>query len=349
MHRDNTRLIVLVATAFCISAHAQQTASELHLQSPQDPRTPALLETCSNPPPPAAPRRSGSPASIAALPAAPISTAIPGVIASGQTWTLRWSTPGNNADGIIAAPGGGVIVAGNDSGNVVRIDSDDSISILYTDTNTGGAVSRSKTGRLFLAERGFNPAITLLEPDRHVHASRFNGEPLDCIGGVMNDLAADSKGGVYFTYGGLFYANVDGVITEYGQDLQTNGIVLSPNEQTLYVTNGRTLAAFDVNSDGSLSNQREFAQLRGPRGDGSTVDAAGRLYVSTGAAVDVFSASGEYLGTIPGPDGLHGVAFSGPDKRTLYAIIYIGAGPNGPESQVVSIPALAQGYTGRAK
>jgi sugar lactone lactonase YvrE len=79
------------------------------------------------------------------------------------------------------------------------------------------------------------------------------------------------------------------------------------------------------------------------------VDAAGRIYVSTGAAVDVFSAAGDYLGTIPGPDGLHGVAFSGPDKRTLYAIIYSAAGPDGPVSQVVSIPTLTQGYPGRAK
>jgi sugar lactone lactonase YvrE len=314
-----------------------------------------LLETCSNPPPLApargGARRGGGPAPAPApVPASePVSDAIPGVIAAGQTWTLRFSTPGNNADGIIATADGGVMVAGNDDRNIVEIGPDDSVTVRYTGTNTGGAVSRSKTGELFLAERGFNPAITQIEPERRIHANRFNGEPLDCLGGVMNDLAADSKGGVYFTYGGLFYADASGEITRYGENLQTNGIVLSPDEETLYVTNGPTLAAFDVEPDGSLSNQREFAQLRGPRGDGATIDAEGRLYVSTGAAVDVFSANGDYLGTIPGPDGLHGVAFSGPDKRTLYAIIYIGNGPNGPESQVVSIPALAHGYTGRAK
>ena len=67
---------------------------------------------------------------------------------------------------------------------------------------------------------------------------KYNGDPIDCIGGSLNDLAADSKGGVYFTMGGLFYANPKGEITKYGENLTTNGIVLSADEKTLYVTNG---------------------------------------------------------------------------------------------------------------
>ena len=61
------------------------------------------------------------------------------------------------------------------------------------------------------------------------------GEPLDCAGGLLNDVTADSKGGVYFTKGGVHYANAQGVITRYGT-VGGNGIILSPDEQTLYVT-----------------------------------------------------------------------------------------------------------------
>ena len=104
-----------------------------------------------------------------------------------------------------------------------------------------------------------------------------NGDPLDCLGGVINDLTADSKGGVYFTMGGLFHADAKGTVTRYGENLSTNGVVLSPDEKTLYVTNERTVAAFDVQADGSLKNQRQFVELPSGGGDGLTVDSQGRL------------------------------------------------------------------------
>lgn len=87
-------------------------------------------------------------------------------------------------------------------------------------------------------------------------ASAFNGEPIECVGGVLNDLVADARGGV--------------------------------------------VVAFDVPADG-------------------------RLYVATGSSVDVFAANGEFLGSIPGPQGLHGTAFGGRDKKTLYGIVFHGA------------------------
>ena len=135
-------------------------------------------------------------------------------------------------------------------------------------------------------------------------ANKINGDPLDCLGGVLNDIVADSKGGVYFTMGGLFYADPKGNVTRYGQNLTTNGIILTPDEKHVIVTNGPALAAFDVSPDGSLTNQREFAKLEGGgNGDGSTFDAAGRLYVTSNPGVQVFSPEGKYLGIIPTPRG----------------------------------------------
>ena len=227
-------------------------------------------------------------------------------------------------------------------------------TIIHKDTNTGGALSRSKNGALFVASRGLHGGVMQLEPQRKVLASTFKGEPLECVGGVLNDLSADSRGGVYMsiTGAGVFYADPKGVVTEYGGGIVgANGIILSADEKTLYVTNGGVVIVFDVRPDGSLANWREFAKLRGGQGgDGSAIDNEGRLYVATGASVDVFAKDGNFLGSIPGVPGLHGVAFGGKDKKTLFAIVFYGAwGTPSARNQMLAIPTLAQGYTGRAK
>jgi sugar lactone lactonase YvrE len=301
---------------------------------------PASANTSAPPPEPAAP---------------PASTAIPGVIAAGQAWKVVWSWEGNNADGIIAGDDGTMLFANNDASNVMKLDPATGLAtIVHSDTNTGGALTRSKKGALFLAARGLNSGIVQLEPQRKMLASSFRGEPFECVGGVVNDLVADARGGVYVsvTGGGLFYANPQGVVSQYGEGVMVaNGIILSPDEKTLYVTNGGVVLAFDVQPDGSLAKQREFGKLRGGQaGDGSAVDEQGRVYVATGASADVFAPNGEFLGTIRGPQGLHGVAFGGKDKKTLFGIVFYGAwGTPSARNRVIAIPTIAQGYTGRSK
>ena len=49
-------------------------------------------------------------------------------------------------------------------------------------------------------------------------------------------MTADSKGGVYFTMGGVYYANPQGVVSGRFGIVGGNGIILSPDEKTLYVT-----------------------------------------------------------------------------------------------------------------
>jgi len=318
-----------------------------------------VIAGCQNPPGPFSIGGGQSASANAAPPPAPAlpppSSSIPGVIAAGQTWRVAWSWEGNNADGMIAGDDGTLLFANNDASNVMQLDPETGLAtVLYSDTNTGGALSRSENGALFLAVRGLGVGIEQLEPQRGMFASSFNGEPLECVGGVMNDLVADARGGVYFSVsgGGLFHANPQGVVSQYGEGvLGANGIVLSPDEETLYVTNGPVVLAFDVQPDGSLRNQREFGRLRGGQGgDGSAVDQAGRLYVATGASADVFTPNGEFLGSIRGPQGMHGVAFGGKDKKTLFGIVFYGTwGTPSARNQIVAIPMIAQGYTGRAK
>ncbi len=318
------------------------------VQAAQDSREPDVLKTCKVPPPAGrggrGPGRGPAPA---AGPREYTVMGIDGVIAAGQMWKEILPIDGNNADGIIATKDGGILMAQNDKSDVVKLDRKGKTSVVYSGTNTGGSLAMNSKGVLFLANRGLNPSIDELAPQRKTFANQINGDPLDCIGGVLNDIVADSKGGVYFTMGGLFYADPKGVVTRYGEKLGTNGIILSADEKHVYVTNGNTLAAFDVQPDGSLTNQHEFAKLEGGgNGDGSTFDAAGRLYVSSNPGVQVFSPAGKYLGLIPTPRGIISLVFSGPDRKILYAVVREGATN---KDAIIAIQTIAQGPKGRGK
>jgi gluconolactonase len=271
-------------------------------------------------------------------------TEIPGVVAAGQEWKTVWEVDGNNADGIIGTKDGGLLIAQNDNSAVVKLDKNGKTSVAYTGTNTGGSVAMNSKGAIFVANRGLNPSIEELAPQRKTLANKINGDPLDCLGGVLNDVAADSRGGVYFTNGTVFYADPKGVVTRYGMNLNTNGIMLSEDEKHLFVTNGATLAEFDVEKDGSLTNQREFAKWDMGGGDGSTFDSAGRFYVTAGSTIQVISPEGKVLGVIPTPRGVISVAFSGPDRKTLYAV-----SRTGDHDWIIALQTIAQGSKTRGK
>lgn len=342
------------------SSGAPQALRHAHgVRAADDAREAAVLAKCKSPPSPTGGPGAGVRAPVAAPPTRHeyTVTEIPGVIAGGQQWKSLWTEHGLEAntltffiaDGIIAAADGGILIPQAEKSQVIELTAAGKVSVVYRNTRTGGALSRSRSGVLFIAQRELNPALAELAPKRRLLADRYQGEPLDCLGVGLNDLTADSTGGVYFTMGGLYYADSHGTITRYGENLRTNGLVLSPDEHVLYVTNGPKLMAFDVQPDGSLSGQRELVTLPDGPGDGSTIDQDGRIYVSGGTGgVRVVSPDGKYLGSIPTPLGVQSVTFGGPDKRTLFALMSVPSqGRTGAE--IIAIPMLAQGYRGRAK
>jgi gluconolactonase len=347
-----TMSILGAAAGWCQNPPPAGARSGPGVQATQDSREPDVLKACKTPPP-ARGGRGGAGRGRGAAPAAtgPSEykvTEIPGVIAAGQQWKEVWQVDGNNADGIIATKDGGILIAQNDKSEIVKLDKDGKTSVAYTGTNTGGSVAMNSKGTLFVANRGLNPSIEELAPQRKTLANRYNDDPMDCIGVVLNDISADSKGGVYFTMGGVFHTDAKGKVTRYGENLNTNGIVLSADEKHLYVTNGLTVAGFDVQKDGSLTNQHEFAKLEGGGfgGDGSTFDSIGRLYVTSQAGVQVIAPDGKNLGVIPVPRDVISVTFSGPDRKTLYAVSRDGAQN---KDWIIAIQMIAQGPKGRGK
>jgi gluconolactonase len=107
-----------------------------------------------------------------------------------------------------------------------------------------------------------------------------------------------------------------------------NGIVLSPDEKTLYVgfTNPEEgvlpfIRQYIVNADGSLGEWTKFADI-GPQDsspDGLATDMAGNIYVCTKAGVEVYKAAdATKWGVIAVPEKPTGAAFGGKDMKTLF-------------------------------
>ncbi len=187
-------------------------------------------------------------------------------------------------------------------------------------------------------------------------ADNYQGQPFNSL----NDVALDKRGGAYFTdTQGIYYLPPGGSVTKIIDEVpRPNGVVLSPDERTLYVHNkdGVYMLAFDVAPDGTISNRRNFARYESVRipghadpswdedngADGMAVDSEGRVYAATNVGVEVFSPRGDLLGVMPVQWGAENnrirkpqnVAFGGPDRKTLYMV---GAG------SIFKVRTLSQG------
>jgi gluconolactonase len=296
-------------------------------------------------------------------------TAIAGVVAAESRWAIAWQGT-DNADGLVGTADGGLLFAQEQPNRISRLDRNDRVSVFLEDTRGTGSIAIDGTGRVLAVQRtctdpGGQPdrcreptAIAVLAPQRKVLADAFEGKGL----GRLNDLVASIKSGaIYFTSGAAFALSPAGTVSSLGENIRANGIMLSPDERVLYVTNGATVLAFDVGADGRVANRRDFARLEaGGNGDGMAVDGDGRLYVTSAPGVQVLRSDGMYLGLIPTPRNAISVAFAGPDKQTLYVVGSGALGPDGKEfatppgvrnnaKTIYKLPMIARGYTGRAK
>jgi sugar lactone lactonase YvrE len=382
MRTDKVFLAVaaVFASAIAVVGQQQQVGTP-GVQASRDPNRAAFVAAnCkTQPAAPAAPAAGGNAArgggaaapgaanagrggAAAAAPAAPPvlvppdpAPAIPGVLAAGQRWRKAWTGTGNNTDGATGTDKG-LLLAQNDLSQIIEISlADGSVEVIARDTFTGGAIAVLPNGELYVGSRALNRGIWRVNP-RQLFTNTMNGEPLECLGpAVLNDMVADKKGGIYMTMGGVYYANKDGVVSGRYGTVGGNGITVSPDDKTLYVT-GRLmgamppadlripagaptptggLVAFDIQPDGSLTNQRQFAWAGG---DGTAVDTQGRLYTPGNGGAWVISPRGEFLGFIPTPAGTHGLHFGGPNRSTLFSIQL------NVQTSVYAIDTLVRGY-----
>lgn len=298
-------------------------------------------------------------------------SAIPGVIAAGSKWEFVWQDT-KTADGIVGTPDGGVLFAQEQSDTVRKLDANHRESVFLSDMHGPGAVSMDAQGRIYVVQRTCTDPgradsktcaeptrVSLVAPEKKVLADKFgDGKTL----GRLNDLIADGKGGAYFTVGGAYYVNPQGVVSTVAEpDIRSNGIMLSADGKTLFVTSSTKVLAFDVQADGTTKNRRDFGELAGDEGaDGMAIDSEGRLYVTARKGVHVLDRSGKYLGLIETPRPPITLAFSGASKRVLYVPMMGAVGPDGkpwttPQGvrntgmSIYRIPVVTAGFGGRPK
>jgi gluconolactonase len=285
-----------------------------------------------NPPAAPAPPAGQKPAPPPAPLKETVATDIPGVI-KGGTKIVLIRAGFNGTEGVIAMPDGSMLFTEQDANRIIKVDRNDNITTYLENTNRTIGLAYDKKGRL-IGTQSREPRVGVLAPEpRTVLADSFEGQPLV----RPNDLVIDQKGGIYFTdpLGNpqqqfrppppgrkplLFYVRPDGTVIKVTEEITNpNGVQLSPDEKTLYATNGQTIMAFDVQPDGTVRNGRVFAKSGG---DGLAIDTEGRLYAAVGGVqgIRVFAPSGADLGTIPIGVNPQSVGFAGPNKKTLYVV-----------------------------
>ena len=312
----------------------------------------------------------GAVASAADAPGPVAMPGIPGVVAAGMPVTLIKGGM-TSSEGPVAAADGSLYFAEPAVSKIYRVDAEDNITVVFDakhPDNPAGerwrlpALAMDGKGTIYACRRaGPQIGIAIVYPAEQAKfvAETYQGKPF----GAPNDLTMAKDGGIYFTDPGtaeqgaqrahyVYYVKPSGEVVRAIENLdRPNGIVLSPDEKTLYVvdSSSETILAFDVQADGAVQNRRNFAPLKGvtktAKGmdngiDGMAIDSDGRVYAISNAGIEVFTAKGEAVGVIPVPVKAQNLAFGGKDGKTLYIV---GMG------NLYKVGMLAQKYGGRAK
>jgi hypothetical protein len=113
--------------------------------------------------------------------------------AAGAQWKLLWEEPGNNADGLAATTDGGILIAQNDKSDVIKLDRNGKASVVYKDHQyrRRAELQRERDSCSSPSARSIRDLAALAEAA--AAGEQIQRRPLDCIGGVLNDIAADGR------------------------------------------------------------------------------------------------------------------------------------------------------------
>jgi len=301
-------------------------------------------------------------ATCASAPEAPASPTAGELVAQPRVDVREVSVAATVAftEGPTVAEDGAVFFTDLDSNRIVRMSTEGAMSTFRQPSNAANGLIFDREWRLLACEGGDGetalPRVTRTNMETgevEVLVDHYEGKELH----RPNDLTFDGQGRIYFTdrpepnwrpeqtgVHGVYRVDLDGSVTRILTEpevIRPNGIVISPDDTTLYLLETeqsadgpRLIRAYDLAADGTVSNMRIFHDFHpGRSGDGMTIDSAGNLYVAAGlnrrrgtsetldtvAGVHVFSPDGVLLEHIPIPeDTITNAAFGGPDLRTLY-------------------------------
>lgn len=165
-------------------------------------------------------------------------------------------------------------------------------------------------------------AIDLMEA--HIENNRFNDGKVDPQGrywaGTMDTKQSSESGSLYRMDADLSVRKMD------DKYIITNGPAFSKDGTTMYHTDTTKgeVYAFDVASNGDISNKRIFTKFDKPNmgsPDGMTVDSEDCIWIAHfgGARITRFSPEGEVLQIVPMPvPNITSCTFAGKDLDVMY-------------------------------
>ncbi len=220
---------------------------------------------------------------------------------------------------------------------IYKLTSDGKITVFQEGSGHANGLMFAANGELIKCEMdGRLTALNVQTKQQRVLVGEFENKRFN----APNDLVIDAAGGIYFTdphfrapeplpqgKTAVYYLSADGTVARLIDGLNApNGVILSPDEKTLYVipSGQAEMMAYPVKAPGQIGAGRVFCTLRqkagqnGGGGDGLTVDELGNLYITSALGLQVYSPQGELLGILEFPEQPANVTFGGPDRRTLY-------------------------------
>jgi gluconolactonase len=198
------------------------------------------------------------------------------------------------------------------------------------DSNGANGNALDAQGRLYSCERD-GRRVVRREVNGHltVIASLFEGKRLN----DPNDVVVRRDGQVYFSdsrpkgslqpfeldSASLYHVNPQGKISLIAKMPAPNGVTLTPDGHTLYVsdTAERTIIAYDLDANGNTSRKRIFISGIDGGPDGLRVASNGNVYIAA-RGIAIYSPAGKLLRTIELPETPANCTFGDRDLKTLY-------------------------------
>ncbi len=194
-------------------------------------------------------------------------------------------------------------------------------SALLADSGSNG-LAVDNSDRIVAADQR-NKRIAVINP----MTGQVVGTPISTGSAKPNDVIVRSDDNIYFTDPdtGFYRISPSGTVSaamKLTQGSRPNGIVLSTDENTLYVgdVGNRTIAKYTLAADGTVmtaTGTNFVAQTMRDTVDGMCVDCAGNVYAGTSNGVEVYSSAGTYIGTVPTGESSN-CTFGGADRKTMY-------------------------------
>jgi sugar lactone lactonase YvrE len=149
-----------------------------------------------------------------------------------------------------------------------------------------------------------------------------------------NEIVVDGRGNVYVNGGGPGKGGAPGIIALISADGRPrqvaegiafpNGMAITPDNSTLIIaeSHGKRLTAFDIATNGDLSNRRVWADLGDGVPDGICIDAENAVWyadVPNKRCVRVRE-GGEVVQTVSVDRGCFACTLGGADRKTLFIV-----------------------------